>query len=84
MIYVDPATFRKPNGRKFYGHMVGTTVEELKIFAESIGVKRHFWHSQQALSHFDINSDQRQTALQHGAIEVSSKELASLARLMNS
>lgn len=83
MIYVDPVIFRKPNGRKSYGHMVGSTVEELKAFAEKIGVKRHFWHSQGALSHFDITSDQRQLALVNGAVEVSSKELVSLARGMN-
>lgn len=83
MIYVDPAAFRKPNGRKSYSHMVGSSIEELNAFAEKIGVKRHFWHSQGALSHFDITTDQRELALANGAVEVSSRELIGFARRMN-
>ena len=83
MIYVDPAVFQKPKGRKSYGHMVGSTVLELKAFAESIGVKPHFWHSKGTLSHFDITLEQHQIAIQKGALEVSSKELIAFARIMN-
>jgi len=84
MIYVDSAIYKKsPNGRKTYAHMVATTVEELCEFAKHIGVKKHFWHSQGKLSHFDITSDQCEVALNNGAMLVDSRQLVSFAKLMN-
>lgn len=44
MIYVDAATWKKPNGRKAYAHMVADSIEELHEFAAKIGVKPHFFH----------------------------------------
>jgi hypothetical protein len=84
MIYVDSPVFKKSaGGRKSYAHMVADSIEEVREFAERIGVKKHFWHSQEALSHFDITSDQQTLALAAGAKLVTSRELVSLARIMN-
>lgn len=82
MIYVDPAVFKKPNGRKFYAHLVGDTVAELHAFAASIGVKPHFFHKSASYLHYDITAEQRETAIAAGAIPVSSKELLAVAKGM--
>jgi len=84
MIYVDSPIYKKsPNGRKTYAHMVADTIEELREFATKIDVKPHFWHANDRLSHFDINSEQHVIAMAHGAVLVSSRELISKAYLMN-
>lgn len=84
MIYVDSPIFKKSEkGRKLYAHMVADSLAEVRTFAESIGVKPHFWHSQARLSHFDITSEQHAIALLNGAQLVSSRELVSKSYLMN-
>ena len=83
-VYVDSPIYKKsPTGRKTYAHMVADTIEELRAFATAIGVKPHFWHSHDRLSHYDINSEQHVIAMAQGAVLVSSRELISKAYLMN-
>lgn len=84
MIYVDEPTWTKPGGRKKYSHMVADTLEELHQFAESIGVKKHFWHKTRnpLLRHFDITEEQFNLAVEKGATVVGNN-IASLARKMN-
>ena len=82
MIYVDPAVFKKPSGRKLYAHLVGSTVAELHAFAASIGVKPHFFHKSASYLHYDITEEQRAKAIEAGAIEVSSKQLLGYAKEM--
>lgn len=82
MIYVDPAVFKKPNGRKTYAHLVADTVAELHAFAASIGVKPHFFHKSASYLHYDITGEQRDKAISAGAIQVSSKELLLKAKEM--
>lgn len=80
--YVDPAVFKKPNGRKSYAHLVADTVAELHAFAASIGVKPHFFHKSASYLHYDITEAQRTGAIAAGAKEVSSKELLGKAKEM--
>jgi len=80
--YVDPAVFKKPNGRKSYAHLVADTVAELHVFAASIGVKPHFFHKTASYPHYDINEEQRTKAIEAGAKDVSSKDLLSKAKEM--
>lgn len=80
--YVDPAVFKKPNGRKSYAHLVADTVAELHAFAASIGVKPHFFHKSASYLHYDITEAQRAAAIASGAKEVSSKELLGKAKEM--
>ena len=77
MIYVDKPTWQKPNGRKFYAHMVCESNEELHAFAKVIGVKRHFFHGGDK-PHYDISVEQHALALENGAVEVSSKQLVAI------
>lgn len=82
MIYVDPAVFKKPNGRKTYAHLVADTIAELHAFAASIGVKPHFFHKSASYLHYDITGEQREKAIAAGAVQVSSKELLLKAKEM--
>ena len=84
LIYVDSPVFKKsPNGRKLYAHMVADSLAEVHAFAAKIGVKPHFWHKHDRLSHYDITSEQHVIALVEGAQLVSSRELVSKSYLMN-
>lgn len=78
MIYVDKPTWQKPNGRKFYAHMVAETLDELHTFAQQIGVKKHFFHRGNK-PHYDISVEQHAKALENGATEVSSKQIVAIA-----
>jgi len=80
--YVDPAVFKKPNGRKSYSHLVADTLEELHAFAASIGIKSHFFHKSASYLHYDITAEQRAIAVAAGAIQVSSRELLGKAKEM--
>ena len=84
LIYVDAPIFKKsPTGRKSYAHMVGTTLEEVHAFAERIGVKKHFWHKHDRLSHYDITAEQHAIAILSGAQLVSSRDLVAISYVMN-
>jgi hypothetical protein len=79
-VYVDPAVFKKPGGRKCYCHLAADSVDELHTFAESIGLKRHFFHAGAKHVHYDLAVEKRPAAIAAGAVEVTSRELARLAR----
>lgn len=79
-IYVDSAQYSRGNTNKMFCHMVADTIEELHSFAESIGVKRCWYHSSSKYKHYDLNEDQRKVAVCSGAIEISSKELITLIK----
>jgi hypothetical protein len=79
-VYVDPAVFKKPNGRKSYCHVAADSEEELHRFAASIGLKRHFFHASAKHVHYDLAEELRAAAVVAGAVEVTSRELARLAR----
>lgn len=79
-IYVDPPLFQKPGGRKFYCHMTADTLAELHEFAQKIGVQRHWFHAGSRFKHYDLAKDIRETAIQHGAVQVSAREMVELAK----
>lgn len=79
-VYIDPAVFKKPGGRKNYCHVAADTEAELHAFAARIGLKRHFFHAGAKHIHYDLAEDRRAAALDAGAVEVTSRELARLAR----
>lgn len=79
-VYVDPAVFKKPGGRKNYCHVAADSEEELHLFAAAIGLKRHFFHASAKHVHYDLAEENRPRAVAAGAVEVSSRELARLAR----
>lgn len=79
-VYVDPAVFMKPNGRKKYAHMTADTLEELHTFAANVGVKKHFYHRGSRYPHYDITEIQREMIVNAGACEITSGELAKIAK----
>lgn len=74
MVYVD--NMRAKYGRMIMCHMVADTDEELLRMAGIIGVSRR-WHQKPGTyhSHFDVCLVKRALAVQHGAREVTMKEL---------
>lgn len=79
-VYIDPAVFKKPGGKKNYCHVAADTEAELHAFAAKIGLKRHFFHAGAKHVHYDLAEERRTAALVAGAVEVTSRELARLAR----
>lgn len=77
-VYVDDM-YKYPIGR--YGrmkmsHMIADTHEELVEMADKIGVQRK-WIQDEGTSeeHFDISKGKREKAIEHGAIEITMREL---------
>lgn len=68
-VYVDDAgiPFR---GMKM-NHMVADTEEELHEMADDIGLKREWYQG----DHYDVSQSKRREALDHGAEEISWKDL---------
>lgn len=74
-VYVDPAVSVKPNGRKKYCHLIADTLDEMHSFSAKIGVKPHFFHKKASYLHYDLTEEQRNVAIENGAIAITSKEL---------
>ena len=77
-VYVDDM-YRYPMGR--YGrlrmsHLMADTTGELLAMADSIGVARKWIQDEGGRTeHFDIAMSKRRLAVEHGAVEVTMKEL---------
>lgn len=79
MVYVDD--MRAPFGRMVMCHMVADTDDELHAMAARIGVARR-WHQKPGThhSHYDICLSKRALAVAAGALEVTQREVARIAR----
>lgn len=80
MVYVDPAVWKKPNGRVYYCHMTADSLEELHTFAATIGVKRCWFHRGSRYPHYDVNADKRLEAIASGAVELEAKQVVEIAK----
>lgn len=79
MVYVDEAVH--PFGRMLMCHMMADTTEELLAMADKIGVQRKWLqHAGTPSEHFDIAKGKRALAVEHGAKEVTSRDLGRLIR----
>jgi hypothetical protein len=68
-------------GRMKMCHMVADTTEELLAMADRIGVQRKWLQARGThREHFDIATSKRALAVQHGAVEVTMRELAGITR----
>lgn len=76
-VYIDNARHRY--GDLMLSHMVADTVEELHAMADKIGVKRVFFQERKH-PHYDVCVSKRKLAIQHGAKEVTEREIVQLAR----
>lgn len=61
-------------------HLTADSLAELHAFAESIGVKRCWFHKARTHPHYDVTDAQREKALQAGAEAVDTRVLAGVAR----
>ncbi len=80
MVYVDPARSYPYRGcasaTREYCHLATDgDLDELHAFAERIGVPRVAFHAGARHPHYDLTPNRRTLAVEHGAVEVSSKEL---------
>lgn len=78
-VYVDD--MRAPFGRLIMCHMIADSTDELLAMAEKIGVAmRWVQKAGTRYEHFDIALGKRKLAVQHGAIEITQRELAMKCR----
>jgi len=78
-IYVDLLRPCSPNGHWRYAascHLFADSVEELKVFAQGLGLKPEWFQDHQLMPHFDLTPGMRLKAVQAGAIELGMKATA--------
>lgn len=78
-VYVDDM-FKNPMGRfgrMKMSHMIADSTDELLAMADKIGIARR-WIQKAGTpdEHFDIAMGKRALAVQHGAVEITMRELA--------
>jgi len=73
-VYVDQASIMFKG--KARHHMTADSKAELHDFAQSIGVKRCWFHKARIHPHYDITDPQREAALEAGAVPVDGRTLA--------
>ncbi|MBA7526217.1 hypothetical protein ES705_18378 [subsurface metagenome] len=71
-VYVDDMFI--PFGRMKMCHMAADTEEELHAMADRIGMKRE-WFQEGSIPHYDVSMSRRKLAVEHGAVEVTVREL---------
>ena len=65
------------------GHLTADTLNELHLFAESIGIKRGWFHNPRGKNHphYDlVTENKRNKALSNGAKLVSSKDIVKISK----
>ena len=73
-VYID--NYGAPFGRMIMCHMMADTTEELLDMVDKIGVRRKWIQKAGTYwEHFDVCLSKRDLAIQHGAIELSPKDL---------
>lgn len=74
-VYVD--TMSAKLGRMKMCHMIADSTEELLEMVDKIGVQRKWIQKAgTAHEHFDISLGKKRLAVQHGAVEITMRELA--------
>ncbi len=73
-IYVDPLHHYGFKGE--WCHMAGDSLEELHAMAERIGLRREWFQDKPRFPHYDIHWFGRQKAIELGAWEVTSMQMA--------
>jgi hypothetical protein len=91
VILIDPIrTYSSgPRGWTQWCHMASddpthTGLDELVLFARDLGLRPEWIHRRPGLPHFDLTPELRETALELGAVAVSSRELVRRCRKQSS
>lgn len=86
VVYVDPlfkavprTSQAKLHGNQWCHLVTDGEIEELHVFAETIGLRRS-WFQRSSVPHYDLTPSKRMLAVENGAIEVTAKELSPLRR----
>lgn len=66
-------------GRMIMCHMIADDLDELHQMADKIGIQRK-WFQNKSIPHYDVSKSKKALAIQHGAKEVTSIELVTIAR----
>lgn len=77
MVYVDDANVSR-YGRSWF-HLTADSLDELHLFADSIGVSSRAFHRGARHPHYDISACQRLNALRSGAKPVTAREIVRIA-----
>ncbi len=78
-VYVDD--MKAPFGRMIMCHMIADTTDELNQMADKIGVhRRRLQKAGTAQEHYDVSLGARVKAVQFGAVEITTRELAAMTR----
>lgn len=75
MIYVDDAFI--PKDKDEWCHLMADSLDELHQFAQSIGLKREWFHSG---DHYDVTRGKRFVAIRTGAKKVTTTEMVEIRR----
>lgn len=66
--YVDEAVWEWRG--QLWCHLLADSLDELHIFAKSIGLRREWFQDHTRYPHYDINVNRRVIAVKKGAIEI--------------
>lgn len=80
MVYIGKNEYKY--GRMIMSHMAADTLEELHLMAEKIGVAKRHFQNKEGKPHYDVCKQNKQKALELGAIEVNDRELIRLFRAL--
>jgi hypothetical protein len=77
-VYVDDmqASF----GRMIMCHMVADTLEELHAMAARLGLRREWFQDDSDHPHYDVSLGKRGRAVQLGAVQITTRQLAMMMR----
>lgn len=67
-------------------HLTADTIEELHLFAESIGMKRAWFQKGggwREIPHYDLTAGKRKAAVSKGAVELSRNEMVERIKAYN-
>ena len=82
-VYVDSLVPCIPSKRwpfSFSCHLFADTEFELSRMAGKLGLKRSWYQTGKALSHYDLTSSKRRRAIELGAIQLGRREVAEKIR----
>lgn len=78
--YVDPLRAHPRRNRlgNLWCHLMADSFHELHAFARAIGVNRCWFHH----DHYDLNPEQREAAVLHGALPNSGRALVAVRQML--
>ncbi len=78
MVYVDDAAVQK-HGYAWF-HLMADSLQELHEFAVGISLPARAFHRGAVHPHYDVTAGQRQRALRHGAVAISTRDAVQIGR----